>query len=333
MRVFRVGCLIAAALVSGSPVLAAQELNWAQKMFSELEHDFGVVARGADVRHRILIRNLYKETVTISGISTSCGCTSATASATTIPTNETVDLIVAMDTLKFMRQKDTHVDVRLTFDGIHIKEVRIPIHAYIRPDVVLEPGVADFGTVGLGAGAQRHIALKYAGRDDWQIREVRSNSTHVQVHAEETGRGNGRVDYRLVVDLSPDAPEGAIRDQLTIITDDATNPYVPVSVTANVEPDIVVATPDVDLGTLTAGVEKTFRVVVRGREPFSIETIECESDRECFRVKLPKEAKSVHVLPITVTPPEAAGPLAEEFTIRVVGRSEPVKFRAAGQVN
>lgn len=176
------------------------------------------------------------------------------------------------------------------------------------------------------------LSIKYAGRDDWQIREVRSPREFLQGSVRELHRGGGRVDYELVVALAPQTPAGAIREQLQLITDDTSNPYVPVQVTANVEADIVVATPEVALGALTPGVEKTFRVILRGRKPFSIEGIDCESPLECFKVKLSKEPKSVHILPLTVVPPETKGELQEKFTVRITGRTEHVTFRASGHV-
>lgn len=308
----------------------AQELDWAQRMFSELEHDFGVVARGADVRHRIHLRNLYKETVTISDVASSCGCTNARASQTVLASGETAYIELVLDTTNHMKQKDPNIDVKLTFDGINFKTVRIPLHAYIRSDIVMNPGAADFGSVDLGAGAVQQLSIDYAGRDDWQIRDVRCNREFVRASVKEKHRGGGRVSYDLVVHLDAAAPQGAFRDQLVLITDDASNPYVPVAVTATVEPDIVMGTPEVPLGTLKPGVSKTVTAVIRGRRPFAIETIECDSDRECFKVKLPKDPKSVHVLPLTVTPPDEKGRFTEQFTVRIVGRPNPVTFLASG---
>jgi hypothetical protein len=323
---------LAAMLCSAAPPLRAQELDWAQKMFSELEHDFGVVARGADVRHRIQIRNLYKETVNLSQVGTSCNCISARLEQTVLPSEAVTALELTIDTKNHMRQKDPHVDLRLSFDGINFKDVRIPVHVYIRSDVVFEPGAADFGAVDVGVGAQQRVSIKYAGRDDWQIREVRSPREYIRGSVRELHRGGGRVDYELIVQVDPAAPQGVFREQLQLVTNDATNPYVPVTVTAAIEPDVVVATPHVPLGTLSPGVDKTVRVILRGRKPFAIETIQCESSLECFKVKLPKESKSVHILPLTVTPPDKKGEFAEQFTVHIAGRPEPLTFQASGRI-
>jgi hypothetical protein len=322
---------LGALLLSCAPALQAQE-HWGHKMFSELEHDFGVVARGADVRHKILIKNVYKETVTLSNLGTSCNCIAANVSTYTLPSEAVAELDLTIDTKNHMRQKDPHVDLRMSFDGINFKDVRIPVHVYIRSDVVFEPGAAEFGALDVGAGATQRVMIKYAGRDDWQIREVRSPRNFIRGAVKEVHRGGGRVDYELTVQVDPAAPQGAFREQLQMVTNDATNPYVPIVVSGAVEQDIVVATPEVALGAMTPGVDKTVRVILRGRKPFSIETIECESSLECFKVKLPKDPKSVHILPLTVTPPDKKGVFGEQFTVHISGRPDPLTFRATGTI-
>jgi hypothetical protein len=107
---------------------------------------------------------------------------------------------------------------------------------------------------------------------------------------------------------------------------------VPVAVEGEVVPDIIVTPATLTLGNLTPGVEKTMTVIVRGHRPFAIEKIECESPRDCFKVRLNKDARNVHILPITVTPPEQAGELTEKFFLTIAGREVPIEFTAQGTV-
>ena len=123
----------AAAQDAASPVL--QEAvprageDWAEQMFSERSHDFGSVARGADVRHNIQVKNLYEETIRISNVGTTCGCTAAKPDREELKTGEIANIEVVMNTVKFLRDKNSNVDVTVTFDGRTFKTVRIPIHA------------------------------------------------------------------------------------------------------------------------------------------------------------------------------------------------------------
>ncbi len=308
----------------------ADELTWAQKMFGALRHDFGVVARGADVRYRLKITNLYQQPVHIANVRTTCGCSAATPSKNTLASREEAYIEVTMNTQRFIHRKDSNVII--TFDEPLYEEVRIPITAYIRTDVVLTPGSVNFGAVDHGAQKQRKIEIAYAGREDWTVKEARTTSKHLSAKVVETNRSGGRVYYDLLVTLKPTAPVGMLRQQVTLVTNDAGSPLVPVLVEARVEADITVTPPLVSLGILTPGQSKTVNVVLRGKKPFAIEKIECETDRRAFKIRLPKSKRQVHVLPLTVTPPETPGKFSEEFTVIIAGRDEPVTFKAYGTV-
>ena len=325
--------VLSLALILGCAINAqAEELSWAQKMFEKQKHDFGVVARGADARYRLKVTNLYKKTVHISNVRTTCGCSAAIPSKTTLASLDSAYIEISMNTVRFTRRKDSNVIV--TFDQPQYREVRIPVTAYIRTDVVLSPGSAKFGPTDRGKDAKCKIEIAYAGRDDWKILEVKTDSRHIDAKVMEKSRGGGRVYYELNVTLKGTASVGPLREQIFLITNDVIRRgrQVPVLVEARVESDVTV-TPDViSLGTLFPKVDKKFNVVIRGKGPIAIVKIECDSDREAFKVRLPKSARSVHVIPMTFTSPNEPGDFSEEFSVTIAGRPEPVTFKAYGKI-
>ena len=308
----------------------AQELSWAEKMFEKHNIDFGTVAKGADVRMRVKITNLYKEEVHIAQVTTTCGCSAASPSQRTLKSKETAYVEVTMDTHRFSRRKDSNLIV--VFDMPYHAEVRIPITSYIRTDVVLTPGSVNFGAVQQGQQSERKLTLSYAGRDDWRIEKIVNDNKSLNVRFEQTSRGGGYVNYDLYFTLKDTAKIGNFREQVVLITDDANTTGVPVLVEAMVESDVTVTPPVVSLGMLSPGEKKTVNVVIRGKKAFVIEKIECESKLECFQVRLPKKAQTVHVLPLTITPPNRPGALNETFTVTIGDRAEPVTFQAYGQI-
>ena len=308
----------------------AQNADWAAKMFEKRAHDFGVVARLSDVSYRFKVSNVNDHQVHIANVRTTCGCTAAKPSKNTLESGEVAYIEVTMDTNKFIRRKDSNLIV--TFDAPYYAEYRIPITAYIRTDVVLSPGSAGFGAVDKGTSSQKKITIAYAGRNDWKIKEVRSKSAHVTAKLAETSRGSGLVHYDLLVTLKPTAPAGLLRQQITLVTDDQSNPYVPVLVEARVEADITVTPGIVALGSLSPGKPRQFNVVLRGKKPFEVKKVECESDTQAFSVRLPKSPGRVQVLPLTVTPTDTSGVFKEEFTVTISGRPEPVTFTAHGRI-
>lgn len=329
------GALVCSPLL-GTSVTVAADLNWAERMFSDLKVDFGTVARGADTRHQIVIENLYEEDITILDVKTTCGCTAAKPDRTHLKTHETARIEVVMDTKKFMNRKDSNVDVTLQFHGargVAVKSVRVPITAYIRSDVVLTPGNVDFGVAEYGQSAVRKIHVAYAGRPDWKITGVKSGNASIKSEIREVERAAGRVSYELTVQLLDQAPVGALQDRILLLTDDRNSPEVPVLVTGRVSPDIEILPSLYALGELSPGDVKQFNVIIKGKRPFTIAKIQCDTYPDCFEIRQPgEEEKTVHVIPFRLTAPTTPGEFEETFVVQVAGRDDPLTFFARGTV-
>ena len=323
--------LIFGACCAASASAQEQSLSWAEQMFDQRNIDFGVVARGSDAVARVKVTNKWNRAIHIADVKTTCGCSAGKPSKTSLESLEEGYIEVTMDTRKFTRRKDSNLII--TFDTPWAAEVRIPITAYIRTDVVFDPGSVNFGAVEYGKEATRTIKLQYAGRSEWQIKEIKSRNELVVAKAVETARGNGRVDYDITVTLAPNTPPGAVREQLTLITDDQNSPQVPLLVEAAVEADVTVTPAIVSLGLLKPGESKQFNIVIKGRQPIQIDKVECESENGLFKVRLPQAAAQVHSLPMTITAPDKPGDLSEEFTITINGRPTPVTFKARGKIS
>ncbi|MFO0918126.1 MAG: DUF1573 domain-containing protein [Planctomycetaceae bacterium] len=207
--------------------------NWGAKMLDRQTIDFGSVAKGAEARQRLKIRNIYQETIQITNAQTSCACFKAILpdAARQIPSGQTVELEMTINTLNYQGTRDATLTINFFEPTKRIStEVRMPLHGYIRTDVVFTPGAVNFGNVDVGAGMEQVVHIAYAGRPDWRITDVKSSHPHLTGEIKEISRGNGLVNYDLRVQLKSDVPAGTLRDQLTLITDDARNPQVPLLV-------------------------------------------------------------------------------------------------------
>jgi hypothetical protein len=322
--------LVGSWLVLAGARTNAQDYKWARDMFEKQEHDFGVVARGSDARYRLKITNKYVEPVHISNVATSCGCTAAKPSQDRLASRESAYIELTMDTRKFQHQKDSSVTV--TFDQPYYAEVRIPVRAYIRSDVVLTPGGAQFGAITPGADAERKIGVAYAGRGSWKIKDVISKNPNIAAKVAETRRDGQYVNYDLVVTVKGSAPLGELRDQVTLVSDDAGNPYIPVLVEGRVEAEYSVSPELVSFGNVAPGAKKTMTVFVRGKRPFSIEKIESEHSQGMFEYRPPKDTRQMQAVPLTFIAPDEEQTVNEEFTVTIAGRSEPIMFKAYAKV-
>lgn len=324
---------LAASVMGTSSVMAEDNSEWAYKMFEKRSHDFGTVARGAKTVYHLKIKNIYENEVHISKVDISCGCTEAKPEKETLKSLEETFISIEMNTTRFEGLKPSSVTV--TFDRPLQAKVTIPIQAYIRRDIVLQPEMAQFGALDREDKKEKFtktLAIQYAGRDDWHIKEVKSNHEHITATVTEKSRASGRVDYELVVDVSPNMAFGNLRQQITLVTDDEKNPHVPVLVVAEMRPDITVSPSIISLGMMQPGQSKSFSLVLEGKKPFSVEEVKCDRLDGVFQVRLPKNPAKVQVIPLTVTAPEGMSTLDEYLSIAIQGRAEPVKLRAYGKI-
>jgi hypothetical protein len=305
--------LVVILTVAATVPAAAQE--WAKKLFETTTHDFGSVARGAKAEYEYVLNNIYVEDLHIASVQSSCGCTQVQIKKPDLKTYQQGAIVATINTQAFTGQRGATVTV--TFDKPYYAEVQLHTSVYIRSDVVFTPGSVQFDTVDQGHPAERQVAVNYAGRDDWQILEVKSANPHVSAVAVQTVRGNGQVAYNLVVRLSGAAPAGYLDDRLVLVTNDQASPQIPLALEGLVEPSVMISPESLFMGVLQPGEKVTKQLVVRGKKPFRVESVTCQDP--AFHAQLPAEsaatAKTLHVIPVTFEAGDSVGKVLA--TIRV----------------
>lgn len=301
--------------------------DWATDTVKTEKIDFGVIATGSEAKKLVEIRNVHNYDISIFEASTTCGCSAATAGKDVIHPGETGYVEVQMNTQKFKQRKDSNLIIKL-MRGNTIQEVRIPITAYIRTDVVFKPGAARFGNVDLGTTGKAVVDITYAGRPDWDIENIKITNPNLKATLSAPERANGLIKYRLSMSLSPETAVGRLRDLVVLVTNDARNPYVPLMVEGAVVSDYTIKPGGVNLGSLTAGQTKVFRVVVRAEDgtPFDIEDLSCPAMADSLAFNLPTAAQPAHALSIQFTAPARPGKFSEQIFVKVTGRERPLSF-------
>lgn len=298
------------ALLLPSPVSGQ---DWAAKMFETTSHDFGPVARGARAEHEFVLVNPYEEDAQVASVRSSCSCTGATVRTPVLKSFQKGAIVATLDTRAFHGPRTATITV--TFSKPFPAEVQLHVQGFIRPDVVLTPESAVLGTIEQGTTTERTLSVSYAGRHDWQIRAVKSDNPHLTARAVETGRGNGRVTYSLVVRLAGTAPAGPLADQLRLATDDAQNGEIPVAVSATIQPSIVASPASLFMGILQFGQKATRQIVVKGKKPFSITKVRCDGGDFQFDVAAATGPKELHLIPVTFVAGRQPGKVAKVIHI------------------
>ena len=316
---------------------------WTEGLFSELRHDFGSVPRGADVRHTFVLSNNTGAPIRISGMHRTCGCTQITlddkivldqniqqnSESKVIGPDQTVRIGVVLDTRKFIGNKSA--EITLIFDQPALAEVRLTVSSFIRQYIVLNPGAVQFGTLTRGQELTKALEIEYAGQSDWRIQNVTSSNSNLELKYDETVRSPGHIGYKLTVTLKPDAPAGSIRDTLIVETNDPVSSKVPVLVSAQVQPDLIVTPSSLSFGNVKPGQTVTRNVLLRGKKPFRVTQVNGADGR--FQFEGTDSAQSFHKLTVRFVGDDQSGTVDSTFRIETDLPDDPwAEIKASVQV-
>lgn len=295
--------LLAVLLFSG-PLLAQ---NWAASMVKKTLHDFGTVARGSDAVYRFAIKNSFTEDMLLKSVTSSCGCTSASLDKKVLKTYETGHVVAKFNTRTFKGQHAATLTVHLEYRDnrgvLRQGQLLLRVRGFIRGDVVFEPGSINFGAVEQGQLAKKSLLVTRAGRPGWQIQDVRSTSTDLEVDLVQRRRTNRDVAYEILVRLRDSAAVGPVNQQLILVTNEGPSSRILLDVSGDVKPQISVAPATLVFGEAPVGKAIVKRVIVRSGKPFRITEVQCGDDG-CFRVSgggigAKGAAKDRHILQVT----------------------------------
>jgi hypothetical protein len=319
----------------GAAAAESDKGNWAERMFTEFGHDFGPVPRGAVVRHNFVMTNKYAETLTILDVRASCGCTSGKASATTVAPGQTASIEAQMDTKNFVGRKATKLTVTFMTSSGQSSEVQLAVVSNILPDIVLNPGSFDFGSIAKGQTPKMVMTIERVGQPNWKFEKMTASPGLLKMldmketKVEEIERSAARVAYRLTVVIRADTPAGYIRDDIRITTNDPSSPLVPVLVNARIQGTLTSSPSLLALGQATQG-----RYLVRSTRPFTVKAIEGAGEGFSLSVDDDK-SKTMHVLTMNYDPKvsNVRGDLRRTFKVTTDLTDEaPVELQAALRV-
>ncbi len=287
-----VRCFLLLGVLGWAAPVQAQE--WARRMFEVTQHDFGTVARGAKAEFRFKFKNLYRETVHVAAVRSSCGCTTPTVTKRTLKSLETSEIVARYNTRAFLGRRGATITV--VFDQPFYAEVQLHVTGYIRSDIVVHPEVVNLGTVAQGQKAQGEVTIDYAGKPDWQIVDVKSPVPYLKARWQEIYRQGNRIKYRLQVTLEGEAPAGFWEVPLRVVVNDRRREF-PVLVQAKVRASVVVSPSPLFVGVVKPGKQASKRLVVRGPKPFRILNIQCSD--QCFQFQVDDKPKTLHLITVT----------------------------------
>ena len=175
------------------------------------EVNFGTVRRGTEQARQVKLLFSGEGPLSLRSISNANRNIKVTAE----PTKDGgADRVIEVALLKAMPPGPFYDAVQLVTNQ---KTVSIPVFGRVAGDLSTEPPQVSFGIVPRGRGAERILRLTNSGQRPIKVLSVSSSSPSVAAKAEETKPGR---EYKITVELSRGAPQGQVRGQLLITTDD-----------------------------------------------------------------------------------------------------------------
>jgi len=275
--------------------------SWADNMFAIKSHNFGNVLLLSDTQHSFVFHNNTGQDVRIASATSSCGCSEVLVPVRTIKSGEKGEIIAKINT-GGQHTKNKSATITVTFDRPSTAHVQLEVAVYIRPDIVLNPGAINFGTVREGQKITKTVQLQYAGNPNWGL--VRIDRTNPYIHAvakQLKNPGNSReITYNIQITLSDKAPAGEIRDILRFVTNDQNSVAIELPVSGSVMDALVAKPSPFQFGSIAPGETVTKYLVLRASQPFRVKSVRCPGDRR-FIFSPSDQISSVHIVAATLT--------------------------------
>jgi hypothetical protein len=303
---------------------AAWAQGWVEQILPERAFDAGSVAKGSKVRHTFRLVNRLDQEVQIETYKPKCGCTKVKIGANVIPPGTQTTIEAVIDTANFNGFKPS--GLTLVFSRPTYAEVDLNFSCFIRTDVVLNPGVVDFGIVTRSAETKPTVTLNltYAGvNPNWGITRMQTQSPRVSAKLQEQSRsGGGQVQYLLTATLDPSEVTGSLKDQITLYTNDPSAQTIPVAVSATVQTNVKVSPSSLVLGQVKAGqvVKKT--LLVRSSQPFKVTNLKPSKD-DVTATPATEGSLPLHTVNLSFKAPAEPGPYNAVIEIATDLKDEP----------
>jgi hypothetical protein len=302
----------------------------AEKFFSERVKDFGTVPFGQTQVHHFKVTNTTDHIVYIGQPTVSCGCTTATVAANALRPGESTFVTAAMDTKRFIGQKEVIVFVNFSNPN---EQVTLAVRANRNDNFAKSSDAVHLGQVRKGVEGTGSIQVTMRNDPSFEIRDAASGTDFVKPTAKLLRRDRGEVVYEISATLKPGLDVGHWTTDLVFNTTSAQLPQIRLTLFAEVVASITATPASVQFPVIKVGDKKEMSVVVKGDKPFKIvdltgadEAVTAETDNH--------EAKQAHVVRIVYSP-DKAGDVAKTITVVTDTGAEgkvaiPVRGKARG---
>src|SRR5512146_176668 len=297
------------ALLGEQPGVAAAGTPRAE--VAEPAYNFGTAPGGPPIEHVFMIKNVGSAPLEIKNISSSCGCTAAKPSKTTLAPGEVSTIAASVDT--HFEQGHSLSVITLTTNDPANASLQLRMEGVIKPQVEAQPMDIDFGSVRRGTGMVREVVISdTVGGTGFALKSVKNESPYIKVT--ESARTDGKPGALLHVTLLPTMPPGPISDTLRI---DTSRAPLRVAILGVVTGDLTVKPPQVSFGILPhrQGAVRILRLSNQGSRAVKVLGVESTSNSVVAQIA-PVTPGKEYKLTVALRPNPPDGQIRGALTIR-----------------
>jgi len=215
-------------LLLAAPALAAPSISVEKPV-----HDFGTVTQGEKVDHLFSVKNRGDEPLTINQIRSSCGCTAATLSATTISPGKSGDVKVTFDSTNFAGQVTK--TVQLDSNDPRNPSTMLTMQGKVSEIIAANPRTLNLGSLKAGSRKEVMLTVENRGNRPFAVTSVHSPMAAI-VGTVREGKVNPGRTGEIAVTVTVPREGRFLSGYLTIQTDSPLKRELVVPVYATITP-------------------------------------------------------------------------------------------------
>jgi len=264
--VARIGAALTLVLAAAPALVIAAPRLGVEKPVA----DFGSVEQGTPVTNVFSLKNTGDAVLHISQVKSSCGCTAAVVSESSVPPGGEARVLATLDTGRVVGRTTKVLSVYS--DDPELPVAALTLTGEVLADLALSPNPVYLGRLRRGETTSREVVIR-PGRPGGTaaIRSVGGDLAGLQARLELGPDGTQRL--RLALDGN--VPLGRFSRELRLETTSARQPVIVLPVFGSIEGDVVVLPSQLSFGVARMGASPERRLLIRNRglQPLSVRRV------------------------------------------------------------
>lgn len=227
--------------------------------FQNPDFNFGKIYKGEKVEHIYKFENRGDDTLKITRVKTSCGCTAAVLTNNSIPPGETGEIKATFKTISY--SGNIKKSITISSNDPDTPRQILTISGEIIEDISIKPRNLNFGSIRVDSQTDKTVtvAIKSASRPDFKIEKINSSSPFVI--ASITGKKDG--EYTVDVTLKDYHEIGRFSGIITLETNNPKQKTIIISFFGDIEGDIAIYPKRIYYGKVLNGKESSQKLFVK----------------------------------------------------------------------